>query len=581
MIGKQLSTTRKQMFLGYISVMFLILVIMIGIAYYYVSLLLKDNASKYVDEIAGQVSGRVEALFNQIDTLTLQMMMNAKLQNILYSSKYDLPVSFDEQLSMRPILNDAVKLSDLVTSVDLYSLKESIYPADHLLLSNRLDPHWIKEADRNSGHLVWIGPDPQKVDSIIGIRQVRLENDHYSNGGYLIISAKYALLDFLDANIAKIEGSAMFLINQNNEIVSMHREANFYVQIHDLLTSQDELQMKGIKYRVIRKVAKPMNWTIVMLIPLNRITEGIFVLQKVLVLSSLIGLCFFTVASFALSTLITNPLRQLMRIMRRDTKEGDFKRNIVIYRNKEINELNLTYNRMVININQLLEEANKQELIKLRMEIKALQSQINPHFLYNTLEAFYWSLIEKEEKKLADQVIILANLFRYTIKKENEEDFVTLSQEIEHVKSYLGIMGLRMGNRLKWQMDIEESVLNIKVPKLLIQPIVENAILHGIEPKIGDGCIQLHVFLKDHKDTLCIQVIDNGVGMNEENVNHLNDSLRRGVQIEGKRSGIGLYNLNKFIQLYYGEFYGLSICSEINKGCTVEIILQTKRGMNK
>lgn len=581
MLKSMFQSTRIQIWLGFIAAVMFVFFMMSALSYGYVSKLLMSNAEKYTEEIASQTGGRLEALLHQIDTITLQATMDPLVQRTLSDIRAGSPVSINDQLGLRSPLMRYAGLTPLLQFMEVYSTEQAVYPAGNALLSDRIDPAWAGIADRESGKLIWIGLDPKVSDSIVGIRQVRLESDNYSRGGYIVINVSTTLLDFLDGKIASMEGSSMFLLNANHEIVSSRREGNLVVPTDALTRGDEQIDIGNESYRLFRKETGVEGWTLTMLIPMKSITKGVDVLQRIYFIGAAAGALLFVILSYILSTVVTKPIRKLIQVMRgnRKLRDGKFIKNAETYFNREINELNLTYNRMVDNVNDLIDEVYKKEIINMSTEIKALQAQIDPHFLYNTLEAFYWSLIRRGEEELASKVISLSNLFRYAIKQEGSEasGWVELEQELQHIQSYLEIMSMRMGDRLKWQLDIDPTALRVRVPKLLIQPIVENAILHGIEPKLTDGAISLAVRYEADNGILKVDVADTGVGLTADELARLTAKLRSGQQPEGKRTGIGLHNINKRLQLFYGEPSAIHIASVVGQGTTVALELPVRQ----
>jgi two-component system, sensor histidine kinase YesM len=578
MIRKWLGITRNQIFLGFFSAMIIVLAVTILIAYSTVSNLLQKNANNYTEEIAGQINGRVDALLGEVDTLTLQLASDDRIQSVLYDAKKGQMFEIADRLNyVRPILVRTESFSSLIKSLDLYAMNRSLYPIVSNPLSERIDPKWIAEADSNSGKLVWAGIDPQNKERIIGIRQIRLEQDNYQSGGYLVVSLTSSLFDFLGDNVANIEGSSLYFLNQKNEIVSAKREPNSEFA-GDLLANDQALivSSNGTEYIKIKRASQTTGWNIVLLLPRKKITEGISILRSILAFSSLFGLILFTLLSYVLSTMITHPLRKLTKIMKA-ARDGNVKLNPDRYYNLEINDLNLTYNKMVGNLNRLIDEVYKQEILKMKSEIRSLHSQLNPHFLYNTLEAFYWNLIEAKQDALASYVIQLAELFRYTIKKNNENEFAKVEDEVEHVKRYLNIMSMRMGTRLNWTLEVDEEISWCKIPKLLIQPLVENAVLHGVEPQIGNGMIAIQVIYLEEQNEIQIVVEDNGTGIPVDRLEEIRTHLAEGRQLQAKRSGIGLYNIHKYIELYYGKSYGIHLDNRTTGGTVVTVTLPARR----
>ena len=232
-------------------------------------------------------------------------------------------------------------------------------------------------------------------------------------------------------------------------------------------------------------------------------------------------------------------------------------------------DLNILFENIKI---LMLRESNAQ-LVKKQAELDALQSQINPHFLYNTLEAIRGQAMEYGIKDIELMTRALSRLFRYSI--SNHNTLVTLREELENVENYLYIQHLRFNNKFIKTSRIDEDAYDCKVPKLIIQPIVENAIYHGLEMKIGQGqiCISAHLT----KTRLVISIKDDGLGISESKLKELNAVISKGItQIEpaqSKNSSVGLRNVNTRIRLTYGKEYGINIYSTEKIGTEVQLSL--------
>ena len=194
-------------------------------------------------------------------------------------------------------------------------------------------------------------------------------------------------------------------------------------------------------------------------------------------------------------------------------------------------------------------------------ELKALQAQINPHFLYNTLDAIAWLCEDGQNKEAEEMVTALANLFRISISKGHE--MIPIEKELQHARSYLKIEKIRYKDQFTYHFDVDETCLGYLCNKITLQPIIENAIYHGVNQMPDEGKIDIRIFSKE--DDIIFQIEDNGVGMTEE-------MCREILQREsGDRTGIGIKNVNDRIKIYFGEEYGITIASELDEGTCVTI----------
>lgn len=224
-------------------------------------------------------------------------------------------------------------------------------------------------------------------------------------------------------------------------------------------------------------------------------------------------------------------------------------------------------------------EENK-KIQQKQAEVLALQNQINPHFLYNTLEAIRSDALLADCEEIAETTEALATFFRYTI--SNVKEYVTFSDELDNVENYFTIQRCRFGEKIQLELEMEnEELLEARMPKLILQPLVENAVIHGLEGKMEGGIVKITI--ENSADTLFLRVKDNGLGMTEEETDLLNRSLQREESVQenfrGKRGGIALKNVNSRIQLMFGEDYGMKLYSskEVGTECCLTMPLMLER----
>lgn len=279
----------------------------------------------------------------------------------------------------------------------------------------------------------------------------------------------------------------------------------------------------------------------------------------------LIALIWFT--SVKITDSITKPIRELCENIRL-VGAGDFTVRPINANDDEIQTLTVTFDSMVQQISELMEDYREEQVNLRTTELKLLQAQINPHFLYNTFDTIIWLAEDHRDQQVVDMVTSLSNFFRAGLSQG--EDFIPLKEEELHVRSYLEIQQVRYRDILEYQIEIPENLYTYTVPKLTLQPLVENALYHGIKNRRQKGLIR--VTASAEGKTLCLQVIDSGIGMQPDVL----EKLRQQVENSNPSGSFGLYNVQQRIRLYYGEGYGLDIQSEYEKGTTVSITLPLK-----
>ena len=265
--------------------------------------------------------------------------------------------------------------------------------------------------------------------------------------------------------------------------------------------------------------------------------------------------------SVLLSRLLARPLRGLAGAMERFESDADHFTYRPVGGTREIQELSSSFEHMVGRIQQLMTTVREEEVNLRKTELKALQAQINPHFLYNTLDSIAWMCEQGRNADAVKMIHALARLFRISISKGHE--LIPIAKEIEHAESYLQIQKYRYKNQFTYQFDVDPACLDYYCNKITLQPIIENAINHGLDLLVDEGCITVQV-RQDGQDIVFI-VRDNGVGMSDEMIHTV---LEQGQQ---DRTGIGIRNVNDRLQIYFGKQYGLHITSEPDEGTCVEI----------
>jgi len=283
------------------------------------------------------------------------------------------------------------------------------------------------------------------------------------------------------------------------------------------------------------------------------------------ILLTLIVICVGIFAFWYLSRVIMNPIEKLLRMSNR-ISEGDFSSRVEIAASEEFNELASSMNTMSEKIELLIEKSIEEEKHLQMLEYRAHQAQISPHFLYNTLDAIIWAAEANENAKVITLVTSLSSFFRISL--SHGTDFISISDEIEHVKNYLEIQQIRYSDVLSYEINVDEGLGGQEVLKLLLQPLVENSLYHGIKGTREKGKITVSVLKRDNK--VRFSVADNGIGMTEETLAALKTRINNE---SGDEKGYGLFNINRRLKLYYKLNEGIEIKSEYKKGTEVSYTL--------
>ena len=332
-------------------------------------------------------------------------------------------------------------------------------------------------------------------------------------------------------------------------------------RIRSIRLPNEEEQMETVT--VITRPLNTKGWYIAECIDESQLTESVFnILFSIVLITVAAASCIGIFLSWFLFRTVNMPVKQLQaRILR--IENGDFSRDLSTEWPHELGDIGKTINDLSENVLILMEQRIEDERQKREYEYKMLQSQINPHFLYNTLDIIVWLIENGKREEAVEAVTALARFFRISL--SGGKNIIPIGDEIEHVRNYLMIQEMRFKNRFTYSFDVEEGVENCGTIKLILQPVVENAIYHAMEFMDGDGEIRISA-RRDGGDIL-IDIEDNGCGMPAETV----EKILAGERVSRKKGGVGLQNVRERLRLVFGTEYGLSLASEPDEGTQVRI----------
>lgn len=292
---------------------------------------------------------------------------------------------------------------------------------------------------------------------------------------------------------------------------------------------------------------------------------------------TLIAICFVaiiitTIIISIISKSIANPLKKLESAMK-EIEEADYLlvEEVNVGKQKEIASLSESFNLMMRKIKDLMDKVVEEQETQRKSELKALQYQINPHFLYNTLDSVVWLIDNNKNKEASEMIVALAKLFRISISRGR--NIITIKDELEHARSYLLIQSIRYAGAFEYEFDIDPNVIEYTTLKLILQPMIENAIYHGLKNRIDEGHIKIVAKLVNTK--VIFEIIDNGYGMRKEKIAELYENFKN----PELNDGVGLKNIYLRLKIYYGDEADLQIESELDEGTTIRIIIPMKTSL--
>ncbi|MDO4337010.1 MAG: sensor histidine kinase [Eubacteriales bacterium] len=404
-------------------------------------------------------------------------------------------------------------------------------------------------------------------------RDIRNRTGSGDSDGVFFIDLNYSAISSLCDQNSIGEKGYVFILDEEGNIVYHPQQQQLY---NELQTENIDMVMNAESDTVITdngdqgKIytlsrSEKTGWTVAACMNVGELLKNTRKAQSIYVLTAVALVVVALWISSIITRMITSPLQKLRDSMAK-VQEGDFETaDVEVPSENEIGSLTKSFNVMTHRIEELMEQNVHEQEEKRKSELKALQSQINPHFLYNTLDSIIWMAEGKKHEEVVLMTASLARLLRQSI--SNEDELVPIGQEVEYARSYLTIQKMRYKDKLEFQIDVEPSITGIKIIKLVLQPLIENAIYHGLKYKESKGLLLVNGY--EDGENVILEVKDNGVGMDEETLEHIFERHKVNYQ----SNGVGVYNVQKRLQLYYGNSYGITYKSKQGTGTKATITI--------
>lgn len=539
-----------------------------------------ENSSLYTQTIIKQMNQNIDSYIDYMENISYLVSSNEDVQTYLFGDHVGPEVRGRILNQFETILDSR---SDIL-NLGIISENGRMFINDGREMTNPdLDIHtqeWYMNALNgsqssylSSSHVQHIisGERPWVITLSRGIRDQ--SSGSTKKEAVFFIDLNYSAISGLcDQNMVGNQGYA-FILDAEGNIVYHPQQQQLYNELQTeniglIMESESDTILygkgSGEKLYTISRSEKT-GWTVVDSVRVEELLRKSNEAQSIyiLVAAGLVAVALFFSKFIAKN--ITQPIQKLCESMEK-VQEGDFSvSDVVVDSANEIGSLTTSFNVMTHRIQDLMEQNIREQEAKRKSELKALQSQINPHFLYNTLDSIIWMAEGKKNEEVVLMTASLARLLRQSI--SNEDEVVSIGQEIEYARGYLTIQKMRYKDKMEYQIDVDPSILNIPLIKLVLQPVIENAIYHGLKYKESKGFLLVRGFPKDGNAVL--QVIDDGVGMDEETLEHIYEKHK----VNYRSNGVGIYNVQKRLQLYYGNEYGITYESEVGKGTTATITI--------
>lgn len=524
-------------------------------------------------EILKQSKTSITTYTNDMEFVSTSILGDEAVQNFV--KLYDNQTSNETEkrkITVGFTIQSLMQSRPYIKTVSLFRGQQIFLQFGDLVLKENTE--YLDAAKEKKGRVLWTpayqyeNPTRENNKDKYVVSLIRVVNDLYSMNEIAMerITSDESQVCGLYNGLASAD-SSMFIINPAGDVISSMDKSQLG---HNVASEQyfsrlqkDQsgfFEQKGKVY-TFYKISSP-EWTVVMVDPAKNFYAGSFDMNIIIYISLLLTVLFGIFFKFVQDRNIIRPVKELA-IEASHFKDGDYNVSVHTKSQDEIGLLNESFIDMGQNIKRLIEQEYKSKIRQREIELAYMQSQINPHFLYNTLDSIRWMAVIKKQPQISEQIEALSDLFRHALNSGRE--MTTIRAEIEHVRNYMKIQKNRFKDRLKYDISVDESLLDCEVLNLVLQPLVENAIVHGLEEKKGGGRVSVQV--KKENGNIIYIVADNGAGTDQDEI------IRKLGLPDESYNVFSLKNIDERIKYKYGESYGLDFQSMKGEGTIVTVTI--------
>ncbi len=574
---------QSTMMVSFSALMVIAVLIFLFIALNYTKNSIYENSINYTSQIIKQVNYDIDSYVKYLENISFIVSTSSDVSNYLYNEGQ---TDMEREEEKERILSQFKTIMD--SRSDIYNIAVVANNGRSILNDgedefteyiNVRDQDWYKAAlEAKDGTAISSSHVQNAIKSsykwVITLSKALINYNNAQNEGVFFVDLNYTSISELCNNNNIGNKGYIFILDEDGNIIYHPKQQLMYgglitENVDDIMACKENYFNTGDKIYTISKSDKT-GWTVVGAANTSELLKNNKQAQMMYLLVAAVLLLGVILISSIIAREITRPIRQLRDSMSM-VEEGQFdKANVAVTAKNEIGSLSKSFNVMTERIHTLMEQNVYEQKQKRKNEMKALQAQINPHFLYNTLDSIIWMSEAGQNEEVVLMTSALAKLLRQSISNDREQ--VTVAEEIEYVRSYLTIQKMRYKDKLEYSIEVSPEINHIMIIKFALQPLVENAIYHGLKYKETKGNLNIRGY--ERGDKAYITIADDGVGMDEDVLEHIFDETMK----EHKSNGVGVPNVQKRLQLYYGPEYGISYISRKGVGtvATVTVPLNSR-----
>ena len=513
----------------------------------------RDSMESYLYQALASMENKL-AIYTNLNNYICYNQTISQVIGYQYDSVYEM---YNQLVTiLDPMLASLKYFHNDVGKVTIYVDKDMIKHGDTLApISEIIDTDWYRSVT-DSGEMQWFVNKNEEI--VFGVSPMSMLK-RYGLDGILYIGVEYdSMFETFKQTLQNNYGIVIFDEKGN----AVYEKAFFDKKYreYELNAAQllDQKKNQENEYTILSETSSASGWTACLYKPNSLIVWSVTPITRIALIAVFIMTLMSVIAMMILTSFVTKRIRRLRSGMK-EVEQGNFEVNITSDSRDEIGDLVNGFDSMLLQLNTLIKEVYEGRIKEKEYEMKALQAQINPHFLYNTLSLINWKAIEADAEDISKITLALSTFYRTSLNKG--KNVMSLSDELRNMRSYLDIQLMMHDYEFDVEFDVDESIGQYQSLNLMLQPLIENAIAHGIDVKT-DGRGKLTITGKEDGDLIVLTVADNGVGMSDEQAARI---------LTEESKGYGVRNVNERIKLYYGEQYSLQIESKIGQGTKASI----------